>query len=56
MAVRRPLDVTEELLEAFVRSGEVRAYLVSVLPDQVWRAVPPNGRGSGVPDVHRGSG
>jgi hypothetical protein len=42
---RRPLNVVDELIEAFVHSGEVSAYLVSVLSDDVWRAESPAGRG-----------
>lgn len=41
----RPLDVERELLEAFVHNGRVTEYLVSVLPDEVWLAAPPAGRG-----------
>lgn len=38
MAIRRTVDVPVELLEAFVRCGDVSAYLVSALSDDVWRA------------------
>lgn len=41
----RPLDVERELLEAFVLNGRATEYLVSVLPDRVWRVAPPAGRG-----------
>ena len=44
MARGRPLEVEQELLEAFRRSGLVNEYLVSVLPARVWQAVPPRGR------------
>jgi uncharacterized damage-inducible protein DinB len=45
MARGRPLDVAGELLEGFERCGRVTEYLVSVLPDRVWQAPPPDGRG-----------
>src|SRR4029453_17310502 len=41
----RPLDVERELLEEFERNGRVNEYLVSVLPDALWRLPPPGGRG-----------
>ena len=45
MARGRPLEVEQELLEAFTRSGRVNAYLVRALPARLWRAAPPSGRG-----------
>lgn len=45
MARGRPLDVERELLEEFERNGRVTEYLVSVLPDALWRLAPPAGRG-----------
>ena len=45
MARGRPLNVQAELLEAFQRSGAVNVYLVSVLPEELWRLDPPTGRG-----------
>jgi len=45
MARNRPLEVEQELLEEFERNGCVNEYLVSVLPDAIWRAPPPDGRG-----------
>ena len=45
MARGRPLDVEQELLEEFERNGLVTEYLVSVLPDALWRLAPPAGRG-----------
>ena len=42
----RPLDVEQELLEAFRHSGRVNEYLVSVLPASLWLAAPPPGRGA----------
>jgi DinB family len=45
MARGRPIEVEEELLEAFRRSGRVSEYLVRVLPVRIWRADPPAGRG-----------
>lgn len=41
MAKGRPLDVVQELLEAFRRSGDVNAYLVGVIPVALWRIAPP---------------
>ena len=41
----RPLEVDQELLEAFKENGRVNQYLVSVLPAGVWRTAPPTGRG-----------
>lgn len=48
MARGRPLEVERELLDAFKRNGVVNEYLVSVLPDDVWRAAPPRGRGRSI--------
>jgi hypothetical protein len=45
MARRRPLEVKQELLEAFRHNGLVNEYLVTVLPDGIWRLPPPGGRG-----------
>ncbi len=45
MASGRPLEVDEELLEAFRRSSRVSEHLVSVLPARIWRAAPPASRG-----------
>lgn len=44
----RPLEVEQELLEAFRRSGRVSEYLVQVLPARIWRASPPAGRGRSI--------
>jgi len=44
----RPLEVEQELLEAFRHSASVSEYLVSVLPAAVWRAAPPRGRGRSI--------
>ena len=44
----RPLEVERELLEAFKRCGLVNEYLVGVLPESVWRAAPPSGRGRSI--------
>jgi uncharacterized damage-inducible protein DinB len=43
MAVRQPLDVERELLDAFDHAARVSDYLVSTLPPAVWRAAPPGG-------------
>ena len=48
MARGRPLEVERELLEAFRQNGLVNEYLVGVLPDAIWRAAPPNGRGRSI--------
>ncbi len=45
MAVRKPLDLEREFLDAFEHSGRVTEHLVRVLPPGVWRASPPDGRG-----------
>jgi uncharacterized damage-inducible protein DinB len=45
MPKKRPLEVEQELLEAFEHNGRVNEYLVSVLPDAIWRTPPPDGRG-----------
>jgi uncharacterized damage-inducible protein DinB len=45
MARGRPLEVGQELIEAFRRSGMASAYLASVLPEPIWRMAPPGGRG-----------
>ena len=51
MAKGRPLEVERELLEAFSQSGLVNEYLVSVLPDGLWRAAPPSGRGRSIAGI-----
>jgi hypothetical protein len=45
MAKKRPLDLPRELLAEFEHNGRVNEYLVSVLPDSIWQASPPGGRG-----------
>jgi uncharacterized damage-inducible protein DinB len=45
MARKRPLEIEQELLEEFEHNGRVNEYLVSVLPDAIWRMPPPDGRG-----------
>lgn len=45
MARGRPLDVEHELLEEFVRCGQVTEHLVRVVPDRIWRLPPPSERG-----------
>jgi len=52
MARGRPLDVEQELLEAFRHSGRVNEYLVSALPASLWRAAPPTGDGSDLVRKH----
>src|SRR6185436_3723190 len=44
----RPLEVEQELIEAFRHSGQVSEYLVSVLPIAVWRPKPAAGRGRSI--------
>ena len=41
----RPLEVEQELLEAFNRSCEATEYLVGAIPVAIWRLPPPGGRG-----------
>ena len=45
MARGRPLEVEQELIEAFRRSGLATEYLVNILPNAIWRLPPPSGRG-----------
>ena len=45
MARGRPLEVEAELIEAFVHSGRVSEYLISIVPQALWRTSPPSGRG-----------
>lgn len=47
----RPLDIEGELVEGFERSGLVNAYLVDVLPAELWRADPPAGRGRSIAGI-----
>jgi hypothetical protein len=42
------LDVERELLDAFAHNGRVNEYLVSVVPDGIWRMPPPSGRGRSI--------
>jgi uncharacterized damage-inducible protein DinB len=51
MATRRPLDVEQELLEAFRQNGLVTEYLVKALPPSLWFAPPPGGRGRSIAAV-----
>jgi uncharacterized damage-inducible protein DinB len=41
----RPIDVAAELLEAFEKSARVTEYLISRVPDELWHAPGPTGRG-----------
>jgi uncharacterized damage-inducible protein DinB len=45
MAVRRSLNLEEEIVEAFDRCGRVTEYLVSVLPKPLWHEEPVSGHG-----------
>ena len=45
MPARRPLNVEQEIVEAFERSGQVTEYLVSVLPRDLWQQPSPTGHG-----------
>jgi uncharacterized damage-inducible protein DinB len=45
MARGRPLEVEAELLEAFRHSGMVSEYLVSLVPQRLWRMSPASCRG-----------
>lgn len=40
MAIRRTVDVPVELVEQFRKCGATSAYLISVLPAEVWRVAP----------------
>ena len=48
MTKRRPLDVEQELVEAFRQSGLVNEYLLNILPAALWRVNPPSGRGRSI--------
>jgi len=48
MGKKRPLDVEQELIEAFRQSGLVNEYLVKVLPTGLWRMKPQSGRGRSI--------
>jgi uncharacterized damage-inducible protein DinB len=48
MARGRPLEVEQELIEAFRHSGAVNEYLASLLPVAIWRSTPPGGRGRSI--------
>ncbi|MGH7555377.1 MAG: DinB family protein [Longimicrobiales bacterium] len=48
MARGRPLEVEQELIEAFRHGGLVNEYLASVLPVAIWRLTPPGGRGRSI--------
>jgi uncharacterized damage-inducible protein DinB len=41
----RPLEVEQEIIEAFRHSAHVTEYLAGVLPVALWRLPPPGGRG-----------
>lgn len=45
MAIRRTLEVEEELLEAFERCGLVTELLLAEIPARLWDAPPPSGHG-----------
>jgi uncharacterized damage-inducible protein DinB len=45
VAKGRPLEVEQELIEAFRQSGLASEYLVSILPNTIWRMSPPGERG-----------
>ena len=51
MARGRPLEVEQELIEAFRRSGQVSVYLASVLPAALWHEAPPGGRGRSIAGI-----
>jgi len=48
MAKGRPLELQQELVEAFKQSGLVNEYLVNILPTALWRMNPPSGRGRSI--------
>ena len=41
----RPLDVEQEIMEAFRHSGLVSEHLIACVPARLWRMPPPSGRG-----------
>src|SRR5262249_21671843 len=48
MAKGRPLELQQELVEAFRQSGLVNEYLVNILPTALWRMNPPSGGGRSI--------
>jgi uncharacterized damage-inducible protein DinB len=45
MAVRRPLNLEEELVECFEACGRVTEYLAGVVPEPLWHEPPPTRHG-----------
>jgi uncharacterized damage-inducible protein DinB len=45
MSTRKPLNLQDELLEAFDHCGSVTEHLVGTLSQDVWQQPPPSGRG-----------
>ena len=45
MAIRRPLNAAQELVDAFAQSGRVTEYFVTVVPRRLWYLSPPGGHG-----------
>jgi uncharacterized damage-inducible protein DinB len=45
MPARRPLNVEQEIVEAFEECGRVTEYLVAALPKRLWQQPAPGGRG-----------
>jgi uncharacterized damage-inducible protein DinB len=44
----RPLDLEQELIEAFQHSGLVNEHIVRCVPGRIWRTPPPGGRGRSI--------
>lgn len=48
MAIRRPLEPAQELLEEFEHSCRATEYLIGALPARLWRQEPPGGKGRSI--------
>ena len=45
MAIRRPLNAEQEIVEVFEQCGQITEYLVTVVPRRFWQQPPPSGHG-----------
>jgi uncharacterized damage-inducible protein DinB len=46
-----PFDVADALLAAFATNQRINQYLIDNLPDEAWRATPPDGKGRDVASI-----
>lgn len=51
MPKAQPLDLEQEVLDAFEHCCRVTEYVVQVLPSEVWSADPPAGKGRSIPAI-----